>query len=178
MRKCRKLWERFGTWILLGLCFVCTIAALGWPGQSAQEQPGTAAVSVAIAPNRFVGEELFLRPFLPDEAVWNAALGVWQVHRGLDIACEQVVSPVDGQIARMWQDALWGGCVEIAAGEERIVCRGLANVAVRAGEKVSRGGEIGLAGFCAVEADLGAHVHMEYWRGGVQQDPAELFAGE
>lgn len=168
----RKFVERYAAWFLLAICFLITVAILAWP-QREGEEPAQPAVA-ARRTNRFVGEELYAQPYLPDEPVWNASLGLWQTHCGIDVQCENVLSAIEGEIVRAWKDRLWDMCVEIQAEGETLIYRSLSSICVRAGDWLQKGELIGQAGAAACEAHLGAHAHLEYTVQGGAADPTAL----
>jgi murein DD-endopeptidase MepM/ murein hydrolase activator NlpD len=52
---------------------------------------------------------------------------------------------------------------------------GLAEVRVKAGDKVQKGGVIGTCGTPPFEAHMGTHIHFEVWDGNTAIDPATVF---
>lgn len=120
-----------------------------------------------------------LRGHEMNEMVWWEALGVWQAHRGVDVAGaagESVLCAADGTVERVARDALWGASAEIAQKDgRRVVYRGLALCYVEAGDVVLRGQEIGtLLERIPCEGEMGAHLHLEMEREGRAQDPLTM----
>ena len=113
------------------------------------------------------------------EIVFWEALGMWQVHKGIDIAGEagqSVRCAGSGMVGHVTREALWGGSVEIEQEDGRhAVYRGLALCYVEEGDRVARGQEIGtLIEAIPCEAELGTHLHMEVIRDGIEQDPLAM----
>ena len=162
-------------YIVLAACVLFTIFAEHRSNAPAPS-PAREAAALSARQKHFAGEALPLRPYLPDESVWNESFGMWQAHAALDIACEgDFRAPADGTAAKIFTDPLWGICMEIDMGEGALIVRSLRSVCVQEGEKIRAGDVIGKAGCAPCEADLGTHVHIEYLRGGVPADPIKFF---
>ncbi len=117
-----------------------------------------------------------LRGHEVSDMVWWEALGLWQAHRGIDVAGaagESVLCAADGTVVRVTRDALWGASAEIAQKDgRRMAYRGLALCYVAAGDSVFSGQEIGtLLERIPCEGEMGAHLHLEMEREGRTQDP-------
>lgn len=116
-----------------------------------------------------------VRAYSREPVMWEA-LGAIQAHEAIDIAGEQdesVLSAMDGVVMQAVMDALWGWRVVIAHtdGSEGTYA-GLKLVFVSAGQSVTRGQEIGaLMEAIPCEAELGPHLHLEWVKSGVAQDP-------
>lgn len=116
-----------------------------------------------------------VRAYSREPVMWEA-LGAIQAHEGIDLAGaedESVLSAMDGVVTAAAMDALWGWRVTIAHtdGSEGTYA-GLKLVFVSAGESVSRGEEIGaLMDAIPCEAELGPHLHVEWMKNGIRQDP-------
>ncbi|MDR2665329.1 MAG: M23 family metallopeptidase [Oscillospiraceae bacterium] len=140
-----------------------------------------AAASAPVKPLEFVrplaGEIIF--PYSIDELVYNATMGDWRVHDGIDIAGvigTKVVSVADGEVADIVDDDLLGTTVSIDHGRG-IVSRysNLASVpAVQKGDKIAMGAVIGSIGDTALgEAGEPSHLHFSMTKDGKSVDPAE-----
>jgi len=115
---------------------------------------------------------------LQEHVFWEA-MGVWQIHKGMDIegeAGQDVRCAGDGVVRRVTRDALWGGSIEIEQEDGRLVVyRGLALCYAEEGGRVICGQEIGtLLERIPCEAEAGAHLHMEVMRSGADQDPLTM----
>ncbi len=160
-----KKLETILPYILLALCFGCTLLVLTW-----DEGEETQTVSAGAAIQRhFAGEHLFKTPYLPNEPAFCEKLGLWQTHPALDVECTQAVSPVRGKIARVWQDAVWGTCVEIATEKGELVLKNLLCAHAREGQQIESGDVVG---------EAAGYVHAQYIVGGETADPAPLYGGK
>lgn len=116
-----------------------------------------------------------IRAYEKEPVVWEV-LGAVQAHEAIDIAGaedECVLSAMDGLVKETAMDALWGWRVVIdhTDGSEGTYA-GLKTTAVRSGQSVSRGQEIGtLMADIPCEAELTPHLHFELKKNGVMQDP-------
>ena len=135
-------------------------------------QPKKPAFSAPVAGGTGLG-------FAPDRLVWNDTLGQWQTHPGVDFQCqagEAVCAIADGTVTDAYENALWGGVVEIDHGDgftAKYASLGNARM-VKAGDRVRRGDVIGAAGDTAVcEASAGAHLHLELRKDGKAVDFGE-----
>ena len=121
-----------------------------------------------------------LLAFSGDDLVYNETLGDWRTHNGVDYACvagDSIQAAAAGSVTAAYSDALWGGVVEVTDGEGRVwrYC-GVAEQAVKQGDRVQTGSLLGRAG--AVPAEEGAlHLHLECIDGENWLDPAEIIAG-
>lgn len=170
MKKWLSLLKRYAAYAALLCCFVCTLLIIR-TGNS----PAPAAAPV---PARFVGEALFLRPYLPDEPVCMPAMGIWQTHAALDIACEEIAAPESGTVLAIWREQAWGLCASVQTGAGVLTLRSLGGVCVRAGDALQKGDIIATAGFCPAETEFGKHVHIEYAFDGRACDPTALFSAK
>lgn len=159
-------------YLVLCACLLFTLPA--------RPDPQTDARSASAVPGErrsFSGEALPLRPYLPDEAVWNASLGLWMTHPGLDIACTDVAALLPGEAEQVFRDRLWLWCVCIRSGDARVLYRSMESVCIKEGEAIAAGEIIGSAGCAPYEAELGPHVHLEHFPDALPADPFPLLQG-
>lgn len=119
-----------------------------------------------------------LAPYSGDELVYNATLGDWRTHNGVDYACAQdaqVCAPAAGKVTAVDTDGRWGSvvCIEDSAGRIWRVC-GTADPAVHTGDEVSVGQALGRAGSIPNECAEETHIHLEVMQGDTYLDPAKL----
>lgn len=146
------------------------------PARAAQAQPEPTATPEPT-------EEPFLAPiggeiiagYAADELVWSDALGMWQTHPAIDLAAsagEAVVTAADGTVVETYSDPIYGNVIAIDHGGGRVIRYASLNTLqlVEAGQEVARGEVISAAGTCDGEAELGAHVHLEYYVNGAPED--------
>lgn len=113
--------------------------------------------------------------FSPEELVWSETLKLWQTHPAVDLSAQEgeaVTAAADGTILEAFNDALYGCVIVIDHGEGRTLRYASLSTLqlVEVGQQVRQGDIISAAGSCPAEAELGAHVHLEYFEGGVPSD--------
>ena len=105
-----------------------------------------------------------LAPYSGDELVYNATLGDWRTHNGVDVAAaagEKVPAVRAGRVTLVDADALWGGVVEVCDAEGRVWRYCGVDGSCVVGDAVAAGDVLGTAGAISAEADLDGHVHLE-----------------
>lgn len=111
-------------------------------------------------------------------AVRSKTMGDWRAHTGIDYLGkegEMVCSVWDGVVSKVYEDKLWGYCVEIKhTGNLLGKYRNLdSEIAVKEGDKVTGGQAIGKIGRSAsVEKAENPHLHFELWSDGVPINPS------
>lgn len=120
-----------------------------------------------------------IRGYTPDEPVFWETLSCYQAHRGVDIgakAGEEILCVMDGVVEEITRDELWGYSVSVAQTDGSVAryagigfCPLLEGMAITRGQMV---GEVMEAIPC--EAELGAHLHLEYIKDGQGTDPSLL----
>lgn len=120
-----------------------------------------------------------VRQHTPDMPVLWETLSCYKAHPGADVAGEageEVLCVMDGVVEDVVRDELWGYRVRIAQTDGSAAeYAGLALCALYAGQTITRGQTVGtLMENIPCEAELGAHLHLEYVIDGRQADPQEL----
>ncbi len=122
-----------------------------------------------------------INDFSNGELVKNETLNEWRTHNGVDIAAEigsDIHACANGTIARIWNDPMWGECVQIEHkdGIISLYC-GLAQdtIKVKEGDAVSRGDVLGTLGETNL-AEVGedSHLHFVMKQGDAYADPLQL----
>ncbi len=116
--------------------------------------------------------------------VWSDTLGDYRVHLGIDIVTGEaapVYAAADGEISRIWDDALMGKCIAISHdGKVFTIYKNLSTELpenIKEGVKVRRGEQIGNVGESAIsELAEEPHLHLEMTVDGISVDPAEYFS--
>ena len=124
----------------------------------------SAAPSGSAAKSSDFWQGKVLAPYSGDELVYNATLGDWRTHNGVDVAAaagDEVPAVKGGRVSAVEDDALWGGMVEITddAGQVWRYC-GVTPGCVVGGD-LAAGDAIGVVAAIPAEADLSPHVHLE-----------------
>lgn len=119
-----------------------------------------------------------VNPWSLEALVFNPTLGDWRVHDGVDIESapgSDVMAVSDGLVSRIYQDALYGVCVEVdhKNGFVSTVCGLTEEVAVTEGQAVTAGQVLGRVGSSAQAEQSGGHVHLKMTFEGRSVDPAE-----
>ena len=145
-------------------------------------QTGTSSVSTPSTPESFVAPLASMtvtQPFSCGELVKSKTLGEWRTHDGLDLAAadgEDVLSIADGLVEAVEKNARWGNTVTVNYGDYTAYYYGLGDtIAVQAGESVTAGQKIGVAGNSSlVESEEVPHLHLGIQKEGSWVDPALL----
>ena len=148
-------------------------AASGVPAAS-PTPAASAAPSGAAAKSSDFWQGKVLAPYSGDELVYNATLGDWRTHNGVDAAAaagDEVPAVKGGRVSVVEDDALWGGVVEIvdANGCTWRYC-GVTPSCVVGGDAAA-GDVIGVVAAIPAEADLASHVHLECLKDGAWMKP-------
>lgn len=122
----------------------------------------------------------------PTIQVWSDTMGDYRVHLGIDIVTSEaapVFAAADGEVARIWDDALMGKCVAIAHDEKVFtIYKNLSTELpeeIKEGARVARGQKIGTIGESAIsELAEEPHLHIEMTVDGIAVDPMEYFSKE
>lgn len=146
--------------------------------QSAQSEP--AALQPAQTPS-FVSPMSgnTLQAFSGDELVFNQTMQDWRTHDGMDITGSVnmgVHAPTTATVAAVYDDARWGGVVELTAGKLTMRLCGVKDIRVKAGDAVQTGDTVGQLGEIPAESKLETHLHVEFIEDGKNVNPADYFA--
>lgn len=145
------------------------------PELEVEELPVTAeAPKLIVEPLR--GE--VLSAFSMEELVYNAALGDWRTHNGVDIAAKAgttVLAASSGTVLAVEDDPLMGSTVVLGhdGGYETTYANLQAKPNVEAGDTVSAGQIIGAVGTTAAAESGAPHLHFAVTRDGKAVDPNE-----
>ena len=113
-------------------------------------------------------------------AIYSKSTDDWRAHQGIDYKAElgsKVVSVYDGTVANVYEDKLWGHCIEIIhTGNILGIYRNLSkDILVKVNEKVSGGQAIGKVGNSAsIEKAEEPHLHFELWMNGEAINPGSF----
>ncbi len=117
--------------------------------------------------------------FSDSELTYNAALGDWRTHNGVDLAAhvgDAVCAVRGGEVLSVGEDVLLGTTITLNHGDGLMTVYGNLDpdVAVEQGDTVSAGEVIGAVGETAAgEHNEGAWLHFAVLRDGEMVDPAE-----
>ena len=107
-----------------------------------------------------------LTEFSDSAPVFNATLGIYEVHEGEDYACGdgQVYAAADGRVKKISYSDRYGLTLTVLHEDgSETEYASLSKTLAREGQRVKRGEAIARAGETAcVEESLGAHVHFAY----------------
>lgn len=142
-------------------------------GSSSQKQPEQQQSLVFSLP---ILSEVF-NPYSGGELVKNKTLNDWRTHDGIDIKAEKgtdIMACADGKISRIYDDALWGTCMEIehSGGMLSVYC-GIekASITLKEGDEVKVKDAIGKVDKIPCEISLDSHLHFGLKQGGKWVDP-------
>ncbi len=111
------------------------------------------------------------------ELVKSETLNVWKTHDGIDIKGEmgtQVRAMTKGVVTDIYEDALWGVCVEVEHLDNVVgyYCNLAPDLSVTVGDNVNPGSIIGKIGETAdIEAGMKPHLHFGLKQNGKWIDP-------
>jgi murein DD-endopeptidase MepM/ murein hydrolase activator NlpD len=147
------------------------------PGATASEVPRNMQKAQIVIAKPMDGD--IAAVFCIDNLVYNKTLNIWQTHNGIDIVPKdnaEVKAALAGEVSQVLEDPGMGNMVVIKhSGNLVTKYAGLAEVRVKAGDKVQKGGVIGTCGTPPFEAHMGTHIHFEVWDGNTAIDPATVF---
>ena len=120
-----------------------------------------------------------IRDYSDGELVKNALTGDWRTHNGIDFGGREgnTVSAIqDGKVIDVYTDSLWGTTVVIDHGcSVTAFYKGLKKGStVSIGDEVKKHGEIAKLGTIPIEADEGAHLHLEIKVNDEYADPLDV----
>ena len=124
-----------------------------------------------------------LDAFSADKLRYDATMGDWRTHPGIDIAAAEgtpVRAAAGGTVVQVEADALMGTTVRIDHGEGLMsVYANLAPaVEVEVGDEVNTGDSVGAVGVTALaESSLAPHLHFSMLKDTVPADPMEYLPG-
>lgn len=98
--------------------------------------------------------------------IWSETLCQWETHTAVDYAMQTgapVCAPSDGIVTGIDIDPLLGGIVSMETDSGIHLRYASMNVlkTLQSGDKISQGEIIGYADTCPIEAELGAHIHIQ-----------------
>ena len=108
-----------------------------------------------------------LRSFSVETLAYDATMGDWRTHSGVDIAAEpgiKVLSAGEGQVTEVYEDAMMGSTVVVQQpdGVTAIYSNLAADPAVAPGDAVDTGTVLGEVGNTAIaESGMESHLHLE-----------------
>ena len=117
--------------------------------------------------------------FSDSELTYNAALGDWRTHNGVDLAAnagDAVCAVLDGEVLSVTEDVLLGTTITLNHGDGLTTVYGNLDpdVAVEQGDAVSAGEVIGAVGETAAgETNEGAWLHFAVSQDGKAVDPSD-----
>lgn len=124
-----------------------------------------------------VGE--VVQAFSGDELVFNETMKDWRTHNGMDIAGSEnigVHAPTSATVSKVYEDAQWGGVIEMESGGVLIRLCGVKETRVAAGDTVQQGDTIAVLGAIPAEGEIETHLHVEFIENDKFVNPADYFA--
>lgn len=116
------------------------------------------------------------KDFSNGELVQSKTMGDWRVHNGIDFkgtTGDPVKAVNNGNIIKVYEDAMWGTVVEIDHGDGMIAryCGLGKGSTVVEGESIKINDKIGNLGTVPIEIGEDVHLHFEILQDGVAVDP-------
>ncbi len=121
-----------------------------------------------------------VQDFSRTEPVFNATMGDWRTHNGVDFAGvigDPVKASAAGFVTGVYDDPMYGVVMEIdhGGGITAKYCGLGKGSTVPVGTEVKTNDTIGYLGTVPCESDAGAHLHLEMTENGEIVDPLVLF---
>lgn len=117
-----------------------------------------------------------------DTLVYMPSLNMWKSHNGVDFAAAEnapVLAVADGKVVSVEETTLEGIVVSIEHKDGIVsVYKSLSSASVKAGDEVTLGSSIGVAGTMLAEASDNVHVHLEMTVNGEIVNPLEYIDAE
>ncbi len=117
-----------------------------------------------------------------DTLVYMPSLNMWKSHNGVDFAAAEnapVLAVADGKVVSVEETTLEGIVVSIEHKDGIVsVYKSLSSASVKAGDEVTLGSSIGVAGTMLTEASDNVHVHLEMTVNGEIVNPLEYIDAE
>lgn len=117
-----------------------------------------------------------------DTLVYMPSLNMWKSHNGVDFAAAEnapVLAVADGKVVSVEETTLEGVVVSIEHKDGIVsVYKSLSSASVKAGDEVTLGTAIGVAGTMLTEASDNVHVHLEMTVNGEIVNPLEYIDAE
>ena len=117
-----------------------------------------------------------------DTLVYMPSLNMWKSHNGVDFAAAEnapVLAVADGKVVSVEETTLEGVVVSIEHKDGIVsVYKSLSSASVKAGDEVTLGTAIGVAGTMLTEASDNVHVHLEMTVNGEIVNPLEYVDAE
>lgn len=120
-----------------------------------------------------------MKDYSMGEPVFSSTMSDYRTHNGIDIGAQSgttVKTAAPGKVTAVISDPVWGNTVEVDNGSGYVTrISGLADEGlVSEGEALQSDTPIGIVGTVPVEAQDGAHIHLEVRLNGELQDPLEV----
>ncbi len=156
------------------------------PAATPQKPQGTPAEEPEAKPSSFVWpvDGNVERDFSLEVFAYDATMGDWRTHSGLDIGAE-LGAPVNacagGQVTEVTTDDMMGVTVRVdhGRGMESVYSNLAESVNVKAGDQVEAGDLLGTVGTSAIsESASPSHLHFELVEYGVSIDPLHYLEQE
>ena len=115
------------------------------------------------------------------ESVYFKTLNVWKPHLGVDYAGklgDKVSAMTGGEVTKVTDDKLFGKTVEVSVNNAVCVYSGLGSVAVKQGDRLDPGDEIGTVGSVPFEACDEPHIHIAVKINGTYADPLNFIGND
>lgn len=173
--KFKTFFKRYGA-----LCLVCVVTVaialgigLNLPAKENPNEPVDGGVTKFELPMK---NSAVVKDFDDTRLQWNDALKRYEIHLALDLSSEQkeVFSVLDGVVKEVECNSLEGCVVKIEHTNGFVSVYGSLdeNVKVKAGDKVTKGQQIGIASTSATNENVeGGHLHFTLLKNGEEVDP-------
>ena len=121
------------------------------------------------------------KEYADNTLLYDTTTKVWCTHQGLDFACsdgQKIVAIFDGTVSKIENSMMNGTVVYIKITDDLVVVyKGLSSdIAVKEGDTVKKGQEIGKATSMLTEKADGVHLHLELLEKNKLVDPTDYFS--
>ena len=167
LHKIKDVFKQYAYYILLGFLILAVVVTLVVSAiVSKNKGENIEDVNVTISPYLPVINSTIYKGYYGDELVYNSTLKQWETHNGIDFQAasgSSVYSILDCVVLDDYSN-IWEGSVVVVEHDNGLVSTYSSldeNIAVKKGDCVNRGQEIGkISESSSSELEAGAHLHF------------------
>lgn len=177
--KIKNFFKKYGYFVIAGALILTVGTVVGVNGARANTQVDVPTQTTTLEFGLPMINAEVLKDYSGTELMYNQTLNQWEAHKALDLvskSSDDVFAVLDGTVTKVDSNYEEGTLVEITH-TDGIVSRYLnldKTVAVKQGDKVTKGTKIGTVGTTAAnECKDCKHLHFEMLKNGKKVDPQD-----